>query len=86
MDEHQKDLTRDNYLLLLRAFRAFDPESKGYIDAEPFVELLTTKGDNLDDAEAKAMLKFAGDTQGRIYYEDYAYALSIDGISSLARK
>jgi Ca2+-binding EF-hand superfamily protein len=76
------ELARDNYLLLLRAFKAFDPENRGYLEWDAFRDVVVGKGDALSDAEAKAMAEAAGDGTGRVFYEDYARALAGDRIGA----
>lgn len=77
--EQEAALFRDDYHTLLRAFRAFDTEGKGYIEAESLKASLTSKGEPFSQDEMLNMMTFAADEQGRIYYEDYAYRLATDG-------
>ncbi|KAK9808641.1 hypothetical protein WJX72_001102 [[Myrmecia] bisecta] len=74
------ELARADYHLLMRAFRAFDPDKTGWIDAEVLKNLLLSKGEVFNGQEAGNMLGCAVDgDSGRIYYEDYAYVLATDG-------
>eukprot|EP00877_Chromochloris_zofingiensis_P007978 jgi/Chrzof1/3433/Cz12g25080.t1 len=77
--ENKDALARDDYHTLMRAFRACDEESKGFVDYEQFKTLLTSGADALSMEEANLMVSFAADDMGRIYYEDYAYQLATDG-------
>uniref|UniRef100_A0A7R9VK45 EF-hand domain-containing protein n=1 Tax=Chlamydomonas euryale TaxID=1486919 RepID=A0A7R9VK45_9CHLO len=74
-------LFRDDYHTLLRAFRAFDPDGKGFIMAEQLKAALGTKGEALSEDEANKMLAFAADDDGKIFYEDYAAKMAKDGRS-----
>jgi len=74
-------LFRDDYHILIRAFRAFDPEGKGYVLAEQIRAALQSKGEPLTDDELSRMVGFAADENGRIYYEDYSQKLTEDGRS-----
>eukprot|EP00241_Pyramimonas_parkeae_P007903 CAMPEP_0114248258 /NCGR_PEP_ID=MMETSP0058-20121206/13476_1 /TAXON_ID=36894 /ORGANISM="Pyramimonas parkeae, CCMP726" /LENGTH=169 /DNA_ID=CAMNT_0001361651 /DNA_START=168 /DNA_END=677 /DNA_ORIENTATION=- len=71
---------RDNEEKILRAFRAFDPENKGYIDGEFLKNTLMTRGDAFRPEEVTELLGVSCDEQtGHIYYEDYAELLASDG-------
>mmetsp|Transcript_39859 Transcript_39859/g.88609 ORF Transcript_39859/g.88609 Transcript_39859/m.88609 type:complete len:166 (+) Transcript_39859:163-660(+) len=72
-------LFRDDYHTLLRAFRAFDPEGRGFIDAEVLRTLMSSRGEPMTDEEVNRMLANAADDNGRVYYEDYAQRLANDG-------
>ena len=72
-------LVRDDYHTLIRAFRAFDPEGKGYCYAEQMKNALQSKGEPLTDDELNRMLGFAADENGKLFYEDYCQKLSVDG-------
>lgn len=65
----------------MRAFRAFDPEGKGYIDGDYLKNLLMTRGDSFRPKEAQEMLVAAAvdEATGHIYYEDFAALLANDG-------
>lgn len=64
----------------MRAFRAFDPEGKGYIEGEYLKNILMTRGDSFRPKEAQEMLAAAvEESSGRIYYEDFAALLANDG-------
>lgn len=101
---NKNELIRDDYHKLMRAFKALDPEKKGYIDADTFGSLLSSRGEALSSAETSTMLRYCfpqdrsqprTSTQdlmnvcccscaseaatGRVYYEDYAYKLAING-------
>ena len=80
LTEQQNDFTRDSEDKILRAFRAFDPEGKGYIDGEYLKNLLLTRGDAFRPKEAQEMLAAAVEEQsGRVYYEVFAKLLAEDG-------
>lgn len=70
---------RDDYHTLLRAFRAFDPEGKGYVEQEQFRAMLASQGEPMTDDELNKMFSFCADDNGRIFYEDYAQKLCTDG-------
>jgi Ca2+-binding EF-hand superfamily protein len=64
----------------MRAFRAFDPEGKGYIDGEYLKNMLMTRGDAFRPKEAQEMLAAVEEeASGHIYYEDFAALLANDG-------
>lgn len=80
MTEQMNEYTRDTEEKLLRAFRAFDPEGKGYIDGEWLKNLCMTRGDAFRPEEATNMLGAAADeATGHIYYEDFVELLANDG-------
>lgn len=65
---------------LPRAGRAFDPEGKGWIDAEVLRSVLSSKGSEpLSADELTKMMGCAADEQGRVYYEDYCQKTANDG-------
>ena len=51
------DLIRDDYHKLIRAFKALDPGKKGYIEAELFSSVMSTRGEALTSQETAAMLR-----------------------------
>lgn len=55
---NKTELIRDDYHKLMRAFRALDPEKKGYIDAEIFGTLLSSRGEAFSSAETSTMLRY----------------------------
>lgn len=55
---NKTDLIRDDYHKLMRAFRALDPEKKGYIDAEVFGTLMSSRGEAFSSAETSTMLRY----------------------------
>jgi Ca2+-binding EF-hand superfamily protein len=62
---------------LLNAFKAFDPEGKGYIEASKLREALITKGTPFREKEIAAFLEVAKDEEsGHVFYEDYVALLS----------
>lgn len=76
----KEEYTRDNEEKIMRAFRAFDPEGKGYIEGEYLKNILMTRGDSFRPKEAQEMLAAAvEESSGRIYYEDFAALLANDG-------
>lgn len=69
---NEKKLKPSTSETLLRAFRLFDNENKGYIEMKTFVTVMKTTGDVLDDEELKEMMKAAVDpSTKRIHYENY---------------
>lgn len=52
------------------AFRVFDRNENGTIDANELKFIVTTKGERLSESEAKSLIKVAEvDSQGKIDYE-----------------
>ena len=68
---------RDTEDRILRAFRAFDTDEKGYIEADTFKTIMTARGDAFRQEEAEVMLSACVEN-GRIYYEDFARMLAED--------
>lgn len=69
----------DSEEVLLQAFRVFDEEGKGYIDAARFREALISKGTPFREKEIDAFMSVAKDPEtGHIYYEDYVSSLTSD--------
>mmetsp|Transcript_10639 Transcript_10639/g.12415 ORF Transcript_10639/g.12415 Transcript_10639/m.12415 type:complete len:168 (+) Transcript_10639:295-798(+) len=84
LTEQASDYKRDNEEKILRAFRAFDPENKGFVEGEYLKNLLMTRGDAFRPEEVTELLGVALDEQsGNIYYEDYAELLANDGRTDL---
>ena len=54
--EHARDYRRDTEERVLRAFKAFDPDDKGYIEVEALRTLLTSRGDSFVQQEARGEL------------------------------
>ncbi|KXZ55781.1 hypothetical protein GPECTOR_2g1331 [Gonium pectorale] len=79
--QQEASLFRDDYHTLLRAFRAFDSEGRGYIEAETLRSLLSGRGEAMTEDEMNKMMTVAADEQGRVWYEDYAQRLANDGRS-----
>lgn len=79
--QQEAALFRDDYHTLIRAFRAFDAEGKGYIVADQLKLALTSKGEAMSEDEVNRLLAYAADDNGRIFYEDYAQRLANDGRS-----
>eukprot|EP00775_Hariotina_reticulata_P013615 gene13615-13741_t len=77
--ETKDSLARDDYFTIMRAYKALDPDAKGYVDAEQLRTLLTSCDDGLSADEANSMLSVAADDQGRVMYQDYAMRLATDG-------
>ena len=78
MVSQEDALIRDDYHMIIRAFKAFDTEGKGYVMAETMKNALM-RGDALTDDELLKMFGSAADESGKIYYEDYAARLANDG-------
>lgn len=52
------------------AFRVFDRNEEGLIDANELKQIVTTRGERLSESEAKSLIKQAEvDSQGKIDYE-----------------
>ncbi len=66
--QQEASLMRDDYHTLIRAFRAFDAEGKGWVDAENLKLLLCARGEPMSEEEVQKMLMFAADESGRVYY------------------
>ena len=77
--ESKDSLARDDYHTLMRAFKALDPDSRGYINAEQLRVLLTSCDDALSQDEMNSMISTAADDQGRVMYQEYALKLATDG-------
>lgn len=66
------DWEPDSEDTLLQAFRVFDEDGKGYVEANRLREVLITKGTPFREKEIDAFMSVAKDFEtGRIYYEDY---------------
>ena len=62
---------------LLAAFRALDPEGRGYIDVVVMQNLLGQLGIPLREREMESFLKYATDPSGKkVLYEDYVNKLT----------
>ena len=73
------DWEPDSEDVLLQAFRVFDPEGNGYIEAHRMRDLLITKGTPFREKEIDAFMSVAKDLEtGHIYYEDYVAHLTAD--------
>eukprot|EP00899_Mesostigma_viride_P004464 jgi/Mesvir1/14018/Mv11906-RA.1 len=80
-----KAYARDNEERLMRAFRALDPDGKGYISGEHLKDLMMTKGDPFQTEEAAEFLHMAVDeATGLVYYEDIVELLANDGKENLS--
>ncbi len=55
---NKNDLIRDDYHKLMRAFKALDPEKKGYIEADLFGSLMSSRGEAFSTQEATTMLRY----------------------------
>ena len=78
--EQQNELIRDSEDKLLRAFRAFDPEGRGYIEPEKLKRFALNNGDKMTEEEVTEMLDFYVDKgSGHVYYEDFAEHLATEG-------
>jgi len=78
--EKQMEFLRDNEDKLLRAFKAFDPDDKGFIDPDYLKDVLTSRGDAFREEEVKELMSAAIDSKtGNIFYEDFAEVLAADG-------
>ena len=52
----KNELIRDDYHKLLRAFRAFDPEGKNFLEAETLKGIVMGRGEAFSSQEASNML------------------------------
>ena len=78
--EKKTEFQRDDYHRLIRAFRAFDTDQKGWINADLMKNLMLSRGDQFTADEVNHLLSVAVDEDtGKIYYEDYAMLLATDG-------
>ena len=82
--ENAREYRRDTEERLLRAFRAFDPDDKGYIEVDALKAILTQRGDAFLAEEMQNMLALAnreGFVQsGKFYYEEYAELVARHGV------
>ncbi len=70
---HEGELARDDYHLLIRAFRVFDPEGKGYVLAEQMRSILSARGEEpLTEDELNKMIGRSADENGKIFCECHA--------------
>eukprot|EP00879_Flechtneria_rotunda_P001766 GHRR01001930.1.p1 GENE.GHRR01001930.1~~GHRR01001930.1.p1 ORF type:complete len:165 (+),score=45.49 GHRR01001930.1:1361-1855(+) len=79
LSELKDSLVRDDYHVLMRAFRALDPESRGFIDSEHLKTVLMLCEDGLSPEEINNMISASADDQGRVMYQEYALKLATDG-------
>ena len=54
---NKTELIRDDYHKIMRAFRALDPEKKGYLDGEFLGNILSARGEAFSTQETAAMLR-----------------------------
>jgi Ca2+-binding EF-hand superfamily protein len=67
----------DSSELLLQAFRTIDADNNGYISADVFEALLTSKGTAFRSKELEAFMLIAKNVEtGNIFYEDYIALLT----------
>lgn len=82
LTERQKEYMRDSFHTILRAFRTFDPEDKGYFEPADLREIMSQDPNAFTEQEIDEMVAAAIDeASGKIFYEEYAYKLSMDGRS-----
>lgn len=55
---NKNELIRDDYHKLMRAFKALDPEKKGYIAADLFKSLMSSRGEAFSSQETTTMLRY----------------------------
>ena len=60
---------------LLKAFRVFDPEGKGFITTKEITEALTTLGNPLNTRELSELLAIAETVPGEVRYQQFINAL-----------
>ena len=67
------EFSPDGPEVLLAAFRALDPEGKGYIDGDRMRALLSSGEPPLTEKELDSFMKVAQESEShRIYYDEYA--------------
>lgn len=67
-----REFAPDGPEVLLAAFRALDPEGKGFINSDRMRELLGTSEPPLSEKELDSFLKVAEEAESRrVYYEEY---------------
>eukprot|EP00906_Rhabdomonas_costata_P034927 RCo049109 len=72
-------LSRDSEDKILAAFAMFDPEGKGYIDADVLQEALLARGEAFTKDEVAEFINAAADPEtGVINYEEYAATLATE--------
>eukprot|EP00736_Rhodelphis_marinus_P001243 Rmarinus@m.16562 len=72
-----QEFVRHSEGVILQAFRLFDPEETGFIDAEQLKDLLMSKGEQFFQEEVDEMMRDAMDhVTGKVAYEDFAEKLS----------
>uniref|UniRef100_A0A3P8UJI6 EF-hand calcium binding domain 2 n=1 Tax=Cynoglossus semilaevis TaxID=244447 RepID=A0A3P8UJI6_CYNSE len=64
--------------VLIQAFEVLDKDSKGYLDSEEMVELMTKEGESFTQDEMTEMLMALADHERRIYYKDIICQLTFD--------
>lgn len=68
----EREWEPDTEETMLAAFRYFDPDKKGYVEAGRLREILISQGTPFREKEIDAFMSVArDDLTGRIYYEDY---------------
>uniref|UniRef100_A0A7S3DE38 EF-hand domain-containing protein n=1 Tax=Palpitomonas bilix TaxID=652834 RepID=A0A7S3DE38_9EUKA len=79
LDPGSHGMVRDTEETIYKAFKALDPENKGYIEADELRKALTSKGEMFSTEEINDLLTAATDMEtGHIYYDDYAEILAED--------
>ena len=68
----------DEESVVIDAFRALDPEARGFVEVERMKELLTAGHTGFREKELNEFLEFARDHDEpeKVYYEDYAFKLN----------
>jgi len=61
---------------IIEAFRSFDKNNTGYVDAKELKQVLVSLGEKLSDQEAEEMIRDAGGDRGQINYRQFAKVLA----------
>ena len=70
---------RDDFHKIMRAFRALDPDGKGFIELDVLKKGLLTRGEVFSTEEMQSCQTALDIMGGKVYYEDYAHKLAASG-------
>ena len=65
-------------MTLYTTLQVLDEESKGYLEQDELMRLMTTMGEKFSADEVQEMMSAAVDTDGKVHYEDFAELLADD--------